>query len=183
VEGKNLDLHAGFGRFWFRVTACHIVTYFVAGLIAYSLFNYKGLFQEGTLACYMLPISSKWIAAGPSLQVIRGLIIALALYPFRQIILEGAAGGLKLAGLLIGLSVLSPSGAAPGSVEGFIYTQLTWAQHLRGLPEVVLQNLAFAWLLTAWYHSSRRSWTVVMGLLTLLAIAMSLAGAFVNRGS
>ncbi len=176
-------MHAGFGRFWFRVTTCHVVTYFVAGLIAYSLFNYKGLFEAEALACYMRPVSSKWVAAGPSLQIIRGLIIALALYPFRRVVLETANGWVKLAGVLIGLSVLSPAGAAPSSVEGFIYTQLTWVQHLRGFPEVILQNLAFAWLLTAWYRSSRRAWPVVMGLLTLLAIAMSVAGALLNRGS
>jgi hypothetical protein len=183
VQSQDLDPNAGFGRFWFRVTACHLVTYFIAGLIAYSLFDYKGLFQAETLSCYMRPISSKWVAAGPSLQVIRGLIIALALYPFRQIVLETAHGWLKLAGVLVGLSVLSPAGATPGSVEGFIYTQVTWVQHLQGLPEVILQNVAFAWLLTAWYRSPRRSWTVVLGILTLLAIAMSLAGALLNRGS
>jgi hypothetical protein len=177
----EIDSQSGFGRFWFRVTACHLVTYFIAGLIAYSVFQYKGLFESEALSSYMRPVSSKWVAAGPAFQVIRGLILAAVLYPFRAVLLSGQAGWLKLAGLLVGLSVLSSAGPAPGSVEGFIYTRLSWLQHIRGLPEVIAQNLALAGLLAAWYHSPRRSWGIVMGTLTAVGILFSLAALFLPR--
>ncbi len=180
-RGTDIDRESGFGRFWFRVTACHLVTYFIAGALAYTLFDYRGLFESAALACFMKPVTSRWVAAGPALQVIRGLILAAALYPFRRVFLGEPRGWLKLWGLLVGLSVLSTAGPAPGSVEGFIYTQLPWAAHLRGLPEVVLQNLGLAVLLIAWYKSPRKTWTVAMGVLTALAILMSLAGAFFPR--
>ena len=163
------------------MTACHLVTYFVAGLIAYTLFDYRGLFQTQGLSSYMRPVDSKWVAAGPSLQVIRGLILALALYPFRHVVLREPKGWLKLWGLLVGLCVLSAAGPAPSSVEGLIYTQLSWVQHFRGLPEVILQNLGLAVLLVGWYRSSNKAWGIVMYALTVLGILMSLAGVFLPR--
>jgi hypothetical protein len=170
-----------FGRFWFRVTACHVVTYFFAGLAAYSLFGYNALFQSEAFACYMKPIASKWVAAGPALQVIRGLILALVLYPFREVFLSTPRGWLKLAGLLVGLSVLSAAGAAPGSVEGVIYTRVPWFQQLQGLPEVIVQNFALAALLVAWYRNPRKAWGIVMGVLLALVLAMCVAGALIPR--
>ena len=145
------------------------------------MFGYQALFQSEAFACYMKPIASKWVAAGPGLQVIRGLILALVLYPFREVFLSTPRGWLRLAALLVGLSVLSAAGAAPSSVEGVIYTRGPWVLHLQGLPEVVLQNLALAALLVAWYHSPRKAWGIVMGVLLVLVVAMCLAGALVPR--
>jgi hypothetical protein len=170
-----------FPRFLARVTSSHLVTYFVAGLLAYSLLDYATFFQSDVLACLMRPLDSKWIAAGPALQVIRGLIFALALYPFRSVFLADRRGWLKLWGLLLGLAIFSTTGAAPGSVEGMIYTKIPFGSHLHGLPEVVLQTLAFSVLLTAWHRRPHRAWTVVMGTLTLLVILMSAAGVFLPR--
>lgn len=114
------------GRFVVRVTACHVVTYFVCGLIAYCAFDYAGAFASADLSCYLRPTSSKWIPLGPSLNVIRGLVFALALFPFRRIFLEEPHGWLRLWGLLLGLCILSTATPAPGSVEGLIYTPMAW---------------------------------------------------------
>ena len=162
-----------FGQFWFRSTACHMVSYFIAGVLAYTLMDYKGLFQTQGLSQLMRPMDSPWIAAGPALQVFRGLVLAAVLYPFRHILLDEPKGWLKLFALLVGLSVLSPSGPAPGSLEGLLYTKLTLMQHLRGLPEVILQNLLFAWALVAWCRRPRKAWTVAMSVMTGLVVLMS----------
>ena len=172
---------ASFGRFFVRVTACHMTTYFVAGVLAFTLMNYETSFQSENLACYMLPTSSPWVAAGPALQVIRGLIFALALYPFRQVFLTGQRGGLKLFGLLLGLAILSTSGPAPGSIEGMIYTRLPVLGQILGLWETVLQTLAFSLLLVAWCRKPTRAWAVAMGVLTGLVVLMSLAGILAPR--
>jgi hypothetical protein len=170
-----------FPRFLGRVTASHVVTYFVAGLLAYTLLDYEALFESAGFSCLMRPMSSGWIAAGPALQVFRGLIFALALYPFRSVFLDGRQGWLKLWGLLVGLAIFSTAGAAPGSVEGMIYTTIPIASHLRGLPEILLQTLAFSWLLGAWHRHPRRAWALAMSVLTVLVILMSLAGTFLPR--
>ncbi len=106
------------------MTSSHLVTYFVAGILAYALLDYATLFQSEGFSCLMRPLDSKWIAAGPALQVIRGLIFAVALYPFRSVFLADGRGWLKLWGLLLGLAIFSTAGAAPGSVEGMIYTKI-----------------------------------------------------------
>ena len=109
-----------FPRFLARVTSSHLVTYFVAGILAYTVLDYATLFQSEGFSCLMRPLDSKWIAAGPALQVIRGLIFAVALYPFRSVFVADRLGWLKLWGLLLGLAIFSTAGAAPGSVEGMI---------------------------------------------------------------
>jgi hypothetical protein len=172
-----------FGRFLARVTAVHMVTYFVAGLLAFTLLNYPGFFQSDVLSCLMLPTSSKWVAAGPGLQVIRGPIFAAALYPFRSVFLSGKRGWLMLWGLLLGLAVFSTVGPAPGSVEGMIYTRIPIPRQLLGLPEDVVQTFAFAALLTAWCRRPRRAWPLVMGSLSVLVLLMSVAGVLVTTGS
>ena len=172
-----------FGRFTVRVTCCHVVTYFVAGVLAFTLLDYKNLFLSEGLSELMRPTSSRWVAAGPALQVVRGVIFALALYPFRRIILQEAGGWLKLWVLLVGLAILSTAGPAPGSVEGMIYTKIPITTQLIGLPEVVLQTLAFSALLVAWHRKPHRAWGIVMGLLVGMVILMSIAGVVLPRPS
>jgi len=170
-----------FPEFFWRVTACHVVTYFLAGILAYYLFDYRTFLQTGPLGSLMRPMTSKWVAAGPGFQVIRGLIFSLALYPFRHVFLEEGRGWLKLWGLFLGLAILSTAGPSPGSLEGLVYTKLLPLDHLRGLPEVVVQTLALAALLVRWYHAPRRAWTIVMGVAVGLVLLMSLAGLLVER--
>lgn len=169
-----------FGRFFVRVTACHMLTYFVAGLLAFTLADYKTLFASEHLACYMLPTSSKWVSLGPLLQVFRGLVFALALFPFRRVFLDEGRGWLKLWGLLVGLAILSTAGPAPGSIEGMIYTKLPVVGQILGLHETLGQTLAFSILLVLWYRKPHRAWGIVMGIsLTLIALT-SLAGTFLS---
>jgi hypothetical protein len=170
-----------FGRFFVRVTACHMVTYFVAGALAFYLADYETTFASEHLACYMLPTTSKWVSAGPLLQVFRGLAFALCLFPFRRVFLDEERGWLKLWGLLVGLAILSTAGPAPGSIEGMIYTKIPVLQQVRGLHEVVGQTLVFSILLVLWYRKPRRAWSIVMGVLTGLVALLSVAGTLAPR--
>lgn len=170
-----------FGRFLVRITLCHVVTYFVAGFAAYTLMDYRTQFQSERLSCFMLPTDSVWVALGPSFQVVRGLIFALALYPFRHVFLDEARGWLKLWGLFLGLAILSTAGPAPGSVEGMIYTKLPLVGQILGLWEVVLQTLALSVLLVAWHRRPHRVWGIVLGLLCCLVLLMSLAATVLPR--
>lgn len=108
----------GFARFCFRVSACQLATYFAFGVLAYFLLDYRTFLQTGPLSHFMRPLDSKWVAAGPALQVIRGLILAAALYPFRHTLFGERAGWLKLWGLFLGLAILSPCGSVAGFGRG-----------------------------------------------------------------
>lgn len=171
----------GFGSFWWRVTACHMATYFVAGMLAYTLLDYRQLFETGVLAALMRPMDSPWVALGPALQPLRGIVLAVVLWPFRRVFLEEPHGWLKLWGLLAGLTILSTSGASIGSIEGVIYTKVPVADQLRGWPEVMGQTLASAALLVAWCRRPGKWWNIGMGLSVVLIIAMSVMGAMMPR--
>jgi hypothetical protein len=173
--------NGGFGRFFARVAACHMATYFLAGIGALVFLDYAALFRSEALACFMKPVDSPGVALGPGLQWIRGLVFAAALYPFRETFLQPSRGWLKLWGLLLGLAVFSTAGPAPGSIEGLIYTKVPILDQLRGLPEAVSQTLAFSWLLVAWHRRPHRAWGIVLYGLAALVILMSVAGALVPR--
>jgi len=166
-----------FVRFAFRAAACHVVTYMAAGLCALLLLDYVTHFQSDALSSFMRPVDSPWVAAGPGLQVIRGVIIAAVLFPFRRVILDEPHGWLKAWGVFVGLAIFSTAGPAPGSIEGLIYTQVPPRYQLMFLPELLFQTGAFSVLLTAWYRRPHRAWDYVMGSATLLSVLMSAAGA------
>ena len=164
-------------RFVWRVTAAHMATYMVAGLLASTLMDYESWWATEWMDHYR-PYDSPWIAAGMGLQVLRGLVLAAVLYPFREVFLAGERGWLKLWGLLVGVGVLSTYAASLGSIEGMIYTAVPWKYHLFGLPEVYGQALAFSACLVGWYRAPSRAWGWVLGTLTVLGVLMSLAGIF-----
>jgi hypothetical protein len=168
-----------------RVIACHTATYLVAGLTASWLFDYAAMWNAEAMA-HMRPLDSPWVAAGPGLQLIRGAVFALCLYPFRSVFLDRPRGWLPLWGLLVGVGVISTYGPSPGSLEGLVYTNTPLALHLRGLPEVLLQPLAFSLCLTGWSRrtpaAATRAWPAVLGTLTALAVLASLAGVLLAPG-
>lgn len=133
-----------------RFTVIHFVTYFVFGLIFSTVFNYHALFALPEIAIFMRPTNSIWVRAGPLFQLIRGPIMALAIYPFRKVIFDNKRGWILLWGLFVALAILSPAGAAPSSIEGIVYSVFPLWFHLIGLPEILLQTLALSFLFYLW---------------------------------
>ncbi|MFK4806257.1 hypothetical protein ACI3KX_10335 [Microbacterium sp. ZW CA_36] len=129
--------------FLVRVTLAHVVTYFAVGLVAATVFNYEELFAQPIIRDFMRPFGSVAVIVGPLLQVVRGLIIAAVLLPFRSV-LVARLGWLWLWLLFIGVGILSTPAAAPGSLEGAVYSQLPWWYHLIGMPEMLVQTLLFS---------------------------------------
>jgi hypothetical protein len=76
--------------------------------------------------------------------------MALAIYPFRKVILDNKRGWILLWGLFVAFAILSPAGAAPSSIEGIVYSVLPFWFHLIGLPEILLQTLALSFLFYLW---------------------------------
>ena len=161
--------------FW-KITSTHTITYFLFGLLALVLFNYKELYNTVPLSYLMLPVNSKIIAAGPMLQIIRGIIISLILLPFKTIIFDEKNGWIKLWILLIGLSIISTYAPAPGSFEGMIFTKIPIIMQIKGLPEVFAQSLLFSIIVYKWNKTENIVWYIISIVLVILVILVSLAG-------
>lgn len=168
-------------QFFWRITACHMVTYFIVGILALTYLDYKTFFGKEILAVLMRPLESPWVVAGPALQVVRGLVFALTLWPVRASFLEAKKGWLKLWSLFIGLAILGTAGPSPGSLEGVVYTQLPLAYHLWGLPEVVIQTLLFSLAVVYWYKKPSKVWNITMAGLVFFIVFIGFAGVFLNH--
>jgi len=132
-----------------RYVLVHLVTYVVCGIVFMVVSNYAEAFQQPLMADYMRPVDDPIVALGIPLQLPRGALLALALWPFRSILI-GVRGWAKLWALLWVLTGVGAVITGPGSLEGMVYTKLGFGNPLIGLPEVTLQTLAFSSLLCAW---------------------------------
>ncbi len=133
-----------------RFSLVHVLTYVAAGILFMNLQNYADAFTELEGGEHFRSLDSPVVRAAPILQIIRGVIIALVLYPFYNIFIKNKTGWLKLFAVLWGLTFLGAVEPIPGSIEGFIYTDLTFKEHLIGVPEVTVQMLLFSWIFLKW---------------------------------
>ena len=136
----------------------HTVTYFVAGLLAYTLNDYERTYAQPPLSYFMRPTTDRLVMAGPLFQPIRGVVFALALHPLRSVLFGTRRGWLVLWWLLLALGVFSTFGPAFGSVEGLIYTTIPPREQLLGLWEVVLQSLLFSYIQFHWMKEPQKRW-------------------------
>ena len=165
-------------KFTWRIVAAHVMAYFIAGLFAMNLFNYDELFASGTLSLFMKPTTAPIVALGPCLQMIRGIIMALVLLPIRKVFTEEKYGFLKLGLLIFGLSVLSTFAAAFGSVDGFIYTKLSFVEQIIGYPEAILWIFLFVGILWIFYKFEKKAINIIAVVMFILIVLMSIAGYF-----
>ena len=165
-----------------KTIVVHTVTYFIAGILAYTLGGYEKTFSEPPLSYLMRPTTDRWVMAGPLLQPIRGVIFALAFYPLRSVLFGERRGWLILWWLLLALGVLSTFGPAAGSVEGLIYTVIPPAAQILGLWETVLQSLLFSVVLFHWVNHPEKRWlSWTLGTAFCIVMILPLLGLFVDR--
>ena len=141
-----------------KTIVVHTVTYFVAGILAYTLNDYQQMYAQPPLSYFMRPTTDRLVMAGPLFQPIRGLIFALAFYPLRSVLFATRRGWLTLWWVLLALGVLSTFGPAFGSVEGLIYTTMPPRAQLLGLWEVLLQSFLFSFILFHWVNEPQKRW-------------------------
>jgi hypothetical protein len=155
----------------------HSITYFLMGLLAASVLNYADRFARPEMACWMRPVDDPMVMAGPLFQPLRGLMFALAIYPVREIVFGRPRGWLILWGLLVALGIVSTFAAAPGSIEGVIYTVIPIGDQLIGWLETVTQACFFAGLLVYWVRHPERRWlNWVLGVCFALTMALPILG-------
>jgi hypothetical protein len=164
-----------------KTSVVHTLTYFVMGILALTFLNYTEAFATGALGAFMRPTDSPWVAAGPMLQPIRGVIFALAFYPLREIFFGRKNGWLILWWVLVALGILSTFGAAPGSIEGMIYTIIPTS--VTSYVEVIPQAFLLSALLFYWVNHPEKKWlNWVLGIFFVLVILMSVLGVLAATG-
>jgi len=164
-------------KFVWRITVAHTIAYCIAGILALNLFDYENWFSSGMLSLFMRPTTAPIVAlGGTSLQIIRGIIIALVLLPMRKVFTEEKHGFLKLGLLVLGLSVISTFAAATGSFEGLIYTKLPVIEHLMGYPEAIIWISLFVGILWVFYKFEKKVINVIAIILLILITILGVMG-------
>ena len=167
-----------------RTVVVHTVTYFVAGLAALTLLRYDRLFVVPQLASYMRPTDDAWVMAGPLFQPIRGVLFGSVVYLLRESLFGQKRGWLVMWWMFVALGIFSTFGPAPGSVEGLIYTRVSWRDQLVGLPEGIGQALLFAAVLFFWVRHAEKRWlNWVMGTLFAVVMLLPVLGLLARPGS
>ncbi len=178
----ELDRRLSLSLLILKTVIVHTITYFVAGLLAYTLGGYETTFSEPPLSYLMRPTSDPLVMAGPLFQPVRGVIFASALFPLRNALLAERRGWLKLWWLLLALGVLSTFGPAPGSVEGLIYTVIPPLAQILGLWEVLLQSLLFSVILFYWVNHPGKRWlNWTLGIAFSIVMILPLLGLLVGQ--
>lgn len=157
MNEKAVSRRFAFMPFVLRFTAVHVITYLVFGVLFLLLTGYFEYFEaDPLLKLVMKPSDDPLVQSSVFFQLGRGALLALAIFPFREILLERRFGWLKLFFLMFVLTSIGAVITGPGSIEGFIYTKFSF-NPLIGYPEVSLQMLAFSWLFCRWQGRKSRS--------------------------
>jgi hypothetical protein len=160
-----------------RTIIVHSVTYFIMGLLALTFLDYRTAFAGEVTRDYMRPVTDPIVALGPALQFIRGILFAAAFYPLREVLFARKNGWLVTWLLLVTLGILSTFAAAPGSVEGLLYTKMPISLQISGWLEVMTQALLLSVILYYWVNHPEKKWLAwVLGIIYLLVIVFSILG-------
>lgn len=166
---QNLPEGTLMKQFWVfagKVAVAHTVTYFVLGGIAYQLLTKP--FYVGPDAVFDTFMRTE---AEPQLwrhvmswflqaQLLRGLLIAAAIYPFFSSLIQWTytRRWLSIAGLYVVLGFWAAAVAAPGTIEGMVYLrpEITPLIHLKVQPEIIVQGLLMSAWISRWMVPKHR---------------------------
>lgn len=138
-----------------RVVVVHTITYILASVgVMFLLDTASGV--DALASEVFREMESPWLFAGPFLQPIRGLLIALVIWPIWDMFVAHRLGWLRLWLMLVGIGIIASPVAGPASMEGFLRTVLSIDAHLLILPELLIQTAAFSILLVLWDRLSLR---------------------------
>jgi hypothetical protein len=159
-------------RFVASAALSHVVTYLLVGLLASRALDYAELLGRPVIGDYYLPYGSVDLVGSIALQLLRGVMFGVVLLPFRSVLAASRWGWLWLWSVFVVIGILGTPAAAPSSFEGLLYTRVPLWFHTVGLPEMLLQTLAFSVLV----HRTLRAKTHPLPLRTReLVVALAVA--------
>ena len=147
-----------FARFAVRVTGAHVVTYIGVGALAYAFLTREFFDNPSGLAAQVMRTPGepalwnhvmRWMLP---LQVVRGVLIALVLYPFLST-LETWTYAKRvgaIAGLYVVLGQWASTVAGSGTIEGWLILRPEFTAPgivVKAMVEGFVQGVAFAALL------------------------------------
>jgi hypothetical protein len=141
-----------FLKFAAIVIVAHVVTYYVAGVIAQLGLGASDFYPPSPNAISYLrdprdPTVQAWIVPA---QVLRGLLFAIVLFPFvgRILALGTWKGGLAVAGIIWVVGFVAASG---GPIEHLVYlNEYPVRFAVISLVEILIQSVALGWLVV-WF--------------------------------
>jgi len=164
-------------KYFWQIMYAHTIAYFIAGIFAVVVMNYRELYATEIISSFMHPVDTPIVALGPFLQIFRGIIIALILLPLRKIFFEEKYGLLKLGLIVIGLSLLSTIGPTIGSFEGYIYTKIPYMYQILGYPEALIYVALFIGILAvSKKYAHKKIITILSIVIMVLICLMSIMG-------
>ena len=170
-------------KYFWQIIYAHTIAYFIAGIFAVLVINYRDLYATEIISSFMHPVDSPIVALGPVLQIFRGILIALILLFLRKTFFEEKNGLIKLGIIIIGLSLLSTIGPTMGSFEGYIYTKIPYMYQILGYPEAILYVFLFIGILAvSKKYEHKKTITVLSIVIIVLISLMSIMGFLSAKG-
>jgi hypothetical protein len=156
-----------------RITYAHVIAFFVAGVFAMLVMNYEEHYLTYPLSLLMKPTSDPFVAlAGSALQIFRGIILALVIYPLHKAFFEEKHGYLKLWLIVFGLSVISTFGPGIGAFDGYLFTTLPVSVHVLGYPEALIYISLFVGILNISNRFAEKRIVKVLPIMLMVLICL-----------
>ena len=139
-------------KFIAGVILIHVVTYFLAGIFATSVLGSGQYYppSPNAVSYFRDPMSPHVQSLLIPAAIVRGLLYALALYPFRRRIMELGQlyGGLAVTGLAF---IMGWVAAAGGIIEHYVFlAPMPLGFIIISFIEILLQTLLFGQFLIMW---------------------------------
>jgi hypothetical protein len=164
-------------KYFWQVTYAHTIAYFIAGIFALVVLNYRELFATEIISSFMRSVDEPIVALGAGLQIFRGILLAMILLPLRKVFFEKKNGLIKLGIIIIGLSLFLTIGPTIGSFEGYIYTKIPYMYQILGYPEAMIYVLLFIGILhISIKYSDKKIITILSIIVVFLISLMSIMG-------
>lgn len=162
----------------------HTLTYFAIGLIAFTLFNYSARFADPALSSLMRQTNDPLVQAGVLFQPIRGVLFGFVFYLLRDVLFRQKNGWLIIWITLVVVGIVSTFGPAPGSIEGLIYTKVSFNGLWGGLVEVLLQSFLLSAFIYYWVNHPEKRWlNWAFGVLFFIVLTLPALGLLARQAS
>lgn len=162
-----------------KTTVTHTITYFIAGVLAFTLFNYTAMLADPFHSSFMRQATDPLVRAGVLFQPIRGFLFGIVFYLLRSVFFQEKKGWLFIWITLVIIGIVSPFSTAPGSIEGFIYTKSSVLS--LGLLEILAQSLLLSIITFYWVRHSKKWINWALGSIFFIVLLLPVLGLLASH--